>query len=371
MKNVIDTYQNSETDAKPRILLIEVYRQNLSQNCNKTSNNNQKINTSQKLKRTSKMKNRIISMLAVAMFVCGIVTSVRAQEVVKEEAVISDGTVYPVAIFPFSERNSSVKGMGNQVSDLLFAGLAENPNLWLVEREEMKKMLDEAELNLSGMVNPNQAIQIGQLTGAKIIVTGSVFKINNKTYLVAKVIGTETSRVLGKSVKGNENLDKLAEKLAEEVSGVISKDAEKLVAKVRTKKDMLADLKKAIGDKKKPKVYVSITEEHVGQRTVDPAAETEMQSICKELGFTVTENDDDADVIIKGEGFSEFSTRRGKLISVKARVEIKALDKDKNILAVDRQTNVEVGLAEQVTGKKALQNASAKIAERILPKICK
>ena len=313
------------------------------------------------------MRNMITKLLVTALMVCGMMTA-RAQDA---EEVVGDGTVYPVAIFAFSERGSGVKGQGNQVSDLLFAGLVENPNLWLVEREEMKKMMDEAELNLSGMVNPNQAIQIGQLTGAKIIVTGSIFKVKDKTYIVAKVIGTETSRVLGKSVKGNEDLDTLAEKLSKEVSKLITKDAGKLVAKVRTKKDLIADLKKAIGDKKKPKVYVHITEEHVGQRTVDPAAETEMQSICKEVGFAVTENESDADIIIKGEGFSEFSTRRGNLISVKARLEIKAVDKEGNIVAVDRQTNVEVGLAEQVTGKKALQNASAKIAERMLPKICK
>lgn len=316
------------------------------------------------------MLNKATKMLVAAVMVCGIVLSARAQETAVEE-IIGDGTVYPVAIFAFSERGQGVKGQGAQVSDLLFAGLVENPNLWLVEREEMKKMMDEAELNLSGMVNPNQAIQIGQLTGAKIIVTGSVFKVKEKTYLVAKVIGTETSRVLGKSVKGIENLDKLTEELAKEVSALILKDAKKLVAKVRTKKDLIADLKKAIGDKNKPKVYVSISEEHVGQRTIDPAAETEMQSICKDLGFAVTENQSDADIIIKGEGFSEFSTRRGNLISIKARLEIKAVDKEGNILAVDRQTDVQVGLAEQVTGKKALQEASAKIAERMLPKICK
>lgn len=316
------------------------------------------------------MKKEITKMLVTALMLCGIVMSASARNAENsEEEMIGTGPVYPVAILPFSERGTGVKSQGNQASDLLFAGMVENPNLWLVEREEMKKMMDEAELTLSGMVSPNQAIQIGQLTGAKIIVTGSVFKIKNKTYLVAKIIGAETSRVLGRSLKGDEHLDKLAEKLATEVSAVIIKDADKLVAKVRSKNDLIADLKKAFGDKEKPKLYITISEAHIGQRSVDPAAETEMQSICKELGFAVTENEADADIIIKGEGFSEFSTRRGNLISVKARLEIKAVDKDGNIVAVDRQTNVEVGLAELVTGKKALQNAASKSAETILPKI--
>ncbi len=96
-----------------------------------------------------------------------------------------------------------------------------------------------------------------------------------------------------------------------------------------------------------------------------------MQVIAKELGFEVTEDESQADIVIKGEGFSEFAMRKGNLISVKARVEIKALDKKQNIIAVDRQTSVEVDVVELMAGKKALQNASAKIASRLLVKICK
>ena len=58
----------------------------------------------------------------------------------------------------------------------------------------------EHEINLSGAVNPDQAIQVGQLTGAKVIVTGSVVQVESNLYLVAKIIGTETTRVLGASI---------------------------------------------------------------------------------------------------------------------------------------------------------------------------
>jgi hypothetical protein len=62
--------------------------------------------------------------------------------------------------------------------------------------------------------------------------------------------------------------------------------------------------------------------------------------------------------------------RRGNLVSVKARLEVKAIDlaTDK-IIAIDRQVAVEVDLTEQIAGKKALQKAAAMIAERMLPKL--
>jgi hypothetical protein len=75
-------------------------------------------------------------------------------------------------------------------------------------------------------------------------------------------------------------------------------------------------------------------------------------------------------VQITGEGLTEFATRNGNLIAVKARLEVKAVDRASGrVLAIDRQTEQEVDLSEMVAGKKALQRASAKIAERILPKI--
>ncbi len=278
--------------------------------------------------------------------------------------------VLRTAILPFSERGSGVKDMGSQVADLLFAHLAANPELWLVERDQMQKILDETELNLSGVVNPNQAIQIGQLSGARIIITGSVFKVKDATYLVAKIIGTETSRVLGQTVNGPGGIDKLAEQLAAKVAQAIAQDGQTLLPKSSEKFDAIAELKQSL-PAARPKLYIRVAERHVGQATIDPAAETELQRICGELGFPLTASEGEADVIITGEGFSEFSTRRGNLVSVTARVEIKAVDAKANILAVDRQTQVEVGLAEQITGKKALQEAAARIATRILPKVAK
>jgi hypothetical protein len=62
--------------------------------------------------------------------------------------------------------------------------------------------------------------------------------------------------------------------------------------------------------------------------------------------------------------------RHGNLISVKARLELKAIDQATGkVVAIDRQTTVAVELTEQIAGKTALQEAGAMLAERMLPKI--
>jgi len=285
--------------------------------------------------------------------------------------------VYPTAIFAFEERGSGVKDYGAKVSDILFAKLVADPNLVLVDRQDLKKTLDEHELNLSGMVTPDQAVKVGKLTGAKILVTGSIIEADKTLYVVAKIIGTETTRVLGESVKGktSDEIGPLVEQLAKQVGECIVKNADKLVSKEVKIEDRIAALKKELGDAKRPSVVVKISERHVGQPTIDPAAQTEVSMFCKETGFDVLDpmaSEKKADIVIEGEGFSEFAARRGNIVSVKARVEIKAIDRQTDkVIAIDRQTAVEVDLTEQLAAKKALQEAAALIAERMLPKLVK
>ncbi|MCX6997958.1 MAG: hypothetical protein NTV49_12950 [Kiritimatiellaeota bacterium] len=313
------------------------------------------------------MRKRVLTVL-----VCGLAAAT---------AVVAQGkapTVYPTAIFAFEERGAGVKDYGQKVSDILFAALASKPDLLLVDRADIKKIVDEHELNLSGAVTPGQAIKVGQLTGAKILITGSVIETDKTLYLVAKLIGTETSRVLGESVKGrtSDEIAPLAEQLAKKIGETIVKDADKLVAKEIKIADRIAAVKQALGEAKRPVIMIKAAERHVGRATIDPAADTELTLFCKETGFEVLDaqsgSGKQADIVLQSEGFSEFAMRRGSLVSVKARLEVKAIDRatDK-VIAVDRQTTVVVDLTEQIAGKAALQESAAQIAERLLPRLVK
>lgn len=282
--------------------------------------------------------------------------------------------IYPTAIFDFNEKSKSISGMGEKISMIIFAQLQMDANIALVDREELNKLEDEAVLNLSGMVNTQNAIQIGKLTGAKIIITGTIFEIDDDLMIVAKIIGTETSRVLGASVKGhiNDNILELTESLSKKIAETIKSKSSTLVAKAISRDDRVAVLKDRISSAKKPKIVIDIKEQHINRRSINSAAETEMIFYSTESGFEVIEKDtknaNKANILIKGEGFTEFASRKGDIVGVKARLEVKVIDLTTNrVLAVDRQTELEVDLSELIAGKKALQKASAKIAERILP----
>ena len=290
----------------------------------------------------------------------------------------SQTQVFPSAVLDFKARGTGLKGYGPKIADALFATLASAPEIYLVDRQDLDNVLNEHQLNLSGMVNSQQAVQVGQLTGAKLLITGTINEFDSHLVLVAKIISTETSRVLGASVTGQNDDDilPLVEKLADQVVEKIKTRAPELVPARETKADIVNAINQEIGPGERPSIAVDISERHVGKATFDPVAETEIIAVARATRFDIIDassgHSKNTDLLLTGEGFSEFAGRRGDLVSVKARLEVRAIDRASGkIIAIDRQTEVEVDLSEHIAGKKALQRAAAAIAARMLPKLAK
>ena len=292
------------------------------------------------------------------------------------ERTMAADDILTVAVFDFASPDDAVHDLGPKVAALINADLSAEPNLILVERAELDKALSEQELGLSGTVTPDSAAKVGQLTGAKVLVTGRVFQVDNDLVLVAKIIGTETSRVYGEVVNGQPGapITDLAAELAKKIAADVTQKSDTLIAKVESPEDRITRIKKDIAGKTLPVVSVKISEQHFGQFVIDPAAQTELSLILQQCGFKVVDDlsTNKADIEITGEAFSEFGLRKGNLQSCRARIEIKARDTASgNIIAVDRQTSVAVDIAEHVAAKTALQNGAGELSERLIPELVK
>ena len=319
--------------------------------------------------------------------------SLVSEGLAQEKAPPKPGTAYVVAVLNFETGTKETTSYGEAIPDLLTAFLTADSNLQLVERAQIKKILEEMALGQTGIVEEETKAKIGKMTGAKFLVTGRAMIVGKQLFITAKIMSTETSQVGALVAKGptDGKLDEIVQDLATKISAYMAEKAAAMMPKIVTEKDIIAALQKQLDGKTLPKFAVLIPESHVGHPTVDPAAETEVSFLLKSIGATLisTKNAglsdwakdflketgkeiptglNEADIIIVGEGFSEFAGATEKLISVKARVEMKAVDvKSGKILAVGRSTATAVDLAEHIAAKSALQKAAGDIALKLIP----
>jgi hypothetical protein len=98
------------------------------------------------------------------------------------------------------------------------------------------------------------------LTGAKVLVTGRVFKTDTELFIVAKIIGTETSRVYGELVKGGGMPPSpiCPENWPKKIAADVAQKGDTLVAKVEIARRPYCQNQKGTGRQKLPVVSVKI-----------------------------------------------------------------------------------------------------------------
>ena len=79
----------------------------------------------------------------------------------------------------------------------------------IVDRSDIDKVMSELELQLSGAVatNDTNAVKVGKLSGADIIVTGTISLVGKKYYLNVRLITVDTGDILGSSVASADSPD--------------------------------------------------------------------------------------------------------------------------------------------------------------------
>lgn len=288
-----------------------------------------------------------------------------------------------VAIMDFESKAPGNPDLGTQMGDILTARLSIYDQLQLVERKKLDELLKEHQLNLTGMVDTREAVKVGKLVGARIMIFGRAFPVDKDLYFVAKIVGTETSRVKGVIAKGSleSNLSDIIDQLVGKLVGGLEKWSPQLLPKTEKLANKMARLRCRLKDRELPTVAVAVPEMHVNRHVADPAAETEIKLVFQRLGFDVIDvkkrgkkskdpHLKDVDIMIRGEGFSEFGTRIGGLVSCIARLEVQAIERESHkIITSERTTRRAVDLSEAIAGKTALQAAGHELAIRLAEKL--
>lgn len=112
-------------------------------------------------------------------------------------SISSSNNKLRVAIMPFENLS---KAAGDPLLETLTGGMAESlitglcrvNSLILIERSQIKKVLEEQTFSQTGVVDPNTAPQMGKLLGANKIILGSFQVLGNQIKINARITDVET-----------------------------------------------------------------------------------------------------------------------------------------------------------------------------------
>jgi Mg-chelatase subunit ChlD len=107
---------------------------------------------------------------------------------------IGGGT--PVSLIPFSSADTVDKSSAEYFAEQMNFALTRNKTFKTVERRDLQKILKELELGMTGMVEDENAVRVGKLIGARMIVTGRLYSKNKNYEVFLKLLRVETGEVL-------------------------------------------------------------------------------------------------------------------------------------------------------------------------------
>lgn len=100
-----------------------------------------------------------------------------------------------IAIIPFMQQGAGESGLTEYLNLSATRILGENQALNLLDRAGLDAVLEEQKLALSGLVDTEQALSIGQLMSAHYLLTGNIIPMSQSIVVFSRVINVETGEV--------------------------------------------------------------------------------------------------------------------------------------------------------------------------------
>jgi hypothetical protein len=305
-----------------------------------------------------------------------------------------------IAVMPCEMGEAGLIELAQALPELVATTLGRDPAFQLVERARLDKVLQEQALGASGLADPAQAARIGHLLGARAMIMLRTYRVGRQVFATARAVEVESGKLIpvtkadtgrdpSPTVLASMLCEDLVPRLKREYAAAPVADDDSETAQ------LIATLRKAIGEGPLPRVTVVVPEEHVRRPIPDPAVRTELSYLLRRLGFRVIENDSpllDAwvrdqfagkaaafpadigaiDVVIYGGAFAETIGNTANLVSARARLELSAIATGNGeMLTVIARTASAADLSEAVAAKSALQKSGREAAREFIPELAK
>lgn len=102
----------------------------------------------------------------------------------------------PCAILPITATGADLVPLAEYFSERLSLAAAGVRRFRLVERRDMQRLLEELELQLSGLVDAAMAARVGDFLGAEVLVSGTLYRRADGFELFLKLMKVSTAEIL-------------------------------------------------------------------------------------------------------------------------------------------------------------------------------
>lgn len=119
----------------------------------------------------------------------------------------ADKPTVAVLYFDYDGANAEMKLLKKGLAQMIISDLSAHDSVRLVERDRLQQVMDELRLTQSNKFSQESASRLGKLLGARYLVMGGYFDVMNTLRVDARVVETETGRII-RSVGAQSTPDK-------------------------------------------------------------------------------------------------------------------------------------------------------------------
>ncbi|UOG43568.1 FlgO family outer membrane protein [Leptospira noguchii] len=104
--------------------------------------------------------------------------------------------MFKLAVLPLFNENGLITALGTTISSRLITKMYDPGKILLVEKSQLERLIDEQSFQKSGLVLSNQNLEIGRLSGADLILLGTVQFDDQSFLLQLRVVSLQSGEIL-------------------------------------------------------------------------------------------------------------------------------------------------------------------------------
>lgn len=156
-------------------------------------------------------------------------------------------TKVAVLDFQLHGEGYETQDMGKIVAEWLITALVRDGRFEVIERRMLEKILTEQKLGLSGILDESSASKLGQMLGAKVVISGSVMSLKGQIEVNARIIDVQTGSVIAAENAKSRSTDGLEEMVFQMAQAIIRDFPLEGYVVRRNGKDVIIDLGRTSG----------------------------------------------------------------------------------------------------------------------------